>query len=83
MELNDTALLMQSNDYKERFKAEYWQLKIRYERLCAVLNKAWEGCLTFELSCPLDLLGAQKVYMESYLHILEERAEIEGVALDE
>ena len=31
--LNDTILLMSSDDYKDRFKAEYLQLKIRYEKL--------------------------------------------------
>lgn len=30
MELRDTAEMMNSADYKERFKAEYYQLKIRY-----------------------------------------------------
>lgn len=31
--LNETIPFMTSNDYKERFIAEYWQLKIRYEKL--------------------------------------------------
>lgn len=29
-ELKDTIELMNSSDYKDRFKAEYYQLKIRY-----------------------------------------------------
>ena len=33
MELKDTIEMMTSNDYKERFKAEYHQTKIRYEKL--------------------------------------------------
>ena len=33
MELKDTAKGMSSLDYKERFVAEYQQLKIRYEKL--------------------------------------------------
>lgn len=33
MELRDTVEMMNSGDYKERFKAEYHQTKIRYERL--------------------------------------------------
>lgn len=32
-DLNETAELMGSADYKERFRAEYWQTLIRYERL--------------------------------------------------
>lgn len=33
MELKDTIDLMNSSDYKDRFKAEYWQAKIRYDKL--------------------------------------------------
>lgn len=32
MELKDTIKLMTSEDYKERFAAEYLQTKIRYEK---------------------------------------------------
>lgn len=37
--LNDSALLMVSTDYKDRFKAEYFQLKIRLESLKTMLQK--------------------------------------------
>lgn len=30
MNLMNTVDMMKSQDYKERFKAEYWQTKIRY-----------------------------------------------------
>ena len=30
MELKDTIELMTSDDYKDRFRAEYWQTKIRF-----------------------------------------------------
>ena len=33
MELKDTIDLMTSEDYKDRFKAEYYQTKIRYDKL--------------------------------------------------
>lgn len=33
MELKETISMMTSADYKERFKAEYYQTKIRYEKL--------------------------------------------------
>lgn len=32
MELKDTIELMQSSDYKDRFKAEYYQLADRYKK---------------------------------------------------
>ena len=33
MDLRDTIEMMQSEDFRERFKAEYWQTKIRYQKL--------------------------------------------------
>ena len=33
MQLIDTVELMFSNDYKERFRAEYLQLKIQYQHI--------------------------------------------------
>lgn len=33
MELQDTVQMMASCDYKERFKAEYYQVAIRYVKL--------------------------------------------------
>ena len=38
-ELKETVAMMNSADYKERFKAEYHQTKIRYEKLKAFNNK--------------------------------------------
>ena len=46
MELKDTTTLMVSSDYKERFKAKYYQLKIRLEKLKCMLQKLDNGkCL--------------------------------------
>ena len=39
MELKDTVEMMNSSDYKERFKAEYYQTRIRYEKLHSMLIK--------------------------------------------
>ena len=33
MELKNTVDLMLSDDYKDRFKAEYYQLSIRFKKL--------------------------------------------------
>lgn len=81
MELNETIEMMQSNDFKERFRAEYYQLKIRHQKLDEMLRKWAEGKLTFTPKCSRDLLSVQLVYMEWYLRILEKRAEIEGIKL--
>lgn len=81
MKLKDTVEMMNSEDYKERFKAEYWQTKIRYERLRKMLISLEAGTLDFEPTTPTEDLVAQKDYMEGYLEKLELRAEYEGVEL--
>ena len=43
MELMDTVDLMNSADYKERFKAEYLQTKIRYNNLHKMLINILDG----------------------------------------
>lgn len=81
MELKDTAALMESSDYQERYKAEYYQLKVRVEKLAAMLEKYATGTLSFTPSCSYDLLFEQLVYMRGYMRILKERAKVECVAL--
>lgn len=81
IDLNSTTSLMNSEDYKERFKAEYWQTKIRYEKLHRMTIKYEAGTLEFTPSCPLELLKEQKAAMGNYLRCLEVRAEIEHVTL--
>ena len=81
MRLQDTIKMMDNADYNERFKAEYYQLKIRYEGLARLLKGYREGTLNFTPTCSYDLLHAQLVYMEHYLNVLEERSKIENVEL--
>lgn len=82
MELKDTIELMQSSDYKERFKAEYQQTKIRYDGLHKMLVKWDAGKLGFTPACPKALYLEQKRYMGEYLRVLEVRALQEGIDLD-
>lgn len=81
MELKDTVDLMNSEDYNHRFKAEYFQTKIRYDKLHKMLVKRAAGTLDFEPKCSVALLTEQKRYMGEYLRVLETRAEIEGIDL--
>ena len=81
MELKDTIELMNSADYKDRFKAEYMQTKIRYDKLHKMLIKYAAKTLAFTPSCSLALLTEQKTYMGNYLRCLEIRAQIEGIDL--
>ena len=72
---------MNSSDFKDRFKAEYYQLKIRRDGLKEMLKKYKEGTLEFTPNCDYDLLHTQLVYMEGYMVVLETRAEIENIKL--
>lgn len=84
-ELKEKVELMNSEDYKERFVAEYHQVKIRYEKLKNFCNKIEvEEILGKEVTkhdCPLELLREQQKYMGLYLSVLEKRALIENVEL--
>ena len=52
MELKDTAAMMLSEDYKERFRAEYGQLRLRYQKLKSMLDRWDQGMMEFEPTCP-------------------------------
>ena len=93
MELKDTVAPMCSDDYNARFMAEYYQTKIRYEKL-KKFNTKIEAARTMKYTtigehkcpmpnhdCPDTLLRDQQSVMGNYLHILELRAEIEGIEL--
>lgn len=84
--LSKTKSLMTSKIYKRRFVAEYWQTKIRYEKLKTFNNKIelWEDYNVGEApahDCPLSLLKEQQQVMGFYLSILEKRAIIEDIDL--
>lgn len=81
MELKDTIALMQSEDYKERFKAEYYQLKIRREKLMDFLDRWNRGALGFEPDSPFELLDKQLRAMTAYKDMLELRAQRENIEL--
>lgn len=79
--LLDSALLMKSSDFKDRFKAEYYQLKNRMEGLSNMLVKYKEGTLGFTPNCSYEILENQLNVMKQYAEILEERARIEYIEL--
>ena len=79
--LKNTVDLMLSDDYKERFIAEYYQTKIRYDKLHRMIVKMEADTLNFEPKCSILTLRDQALYMGEYLHTLEIRAEIEGIDL--
>lgn len=82
MELNYTVEMMTSTDYKERFKAEYYQLKIRYGKLMKMLKYWDKDELDFTPNCPRGLYTLQVRAMHDYLAVFQARAKIEGIELN-
>lgn len=92
IKLEHLVELMESDNYKDRFCAEYIQLKQRYERLKAFNNKIEAARRTARFDnavaepahdCPDMLRREQQAAMGEYLHLLEVRAVIEDVDLGE
>ena len=83
MELKDTIDMMASEDYRERFRGEFYQLEIRAKKLLAFIRKCedarMEGKEEPRHDCPLSLLRKQFDAMVEYLNTLRKRAVIERV----
>ena len=73
--------LMKSEDYKDRFRAEFYQLEDRIDKLSNMLEIYKAGTLDFTPSCSYELLNSQLKAMNEYLLYLTIRAEIEGIEL--
>ena len=73
--------MMTSEDFKERFKAEYYQLLIRLEGLTSMLIKWENNMLDFEPKCSKETLENQVIFMQGYIDILRLRAKIEEIDL--
>lgn len=82
MELKNTVEMMNSADYKERFKAEYYQVVIRFRKLKAMLDKWDGGTLEFTPTCPRSTYNMQIAAMADYIAVLEARAVMEGIDLE-
>ena len=81
MKLSETVEMMNSTDYKERFRAEYFQLKIRINGLKNMLDKWDKGELNFTPTCPREIYNDQMEYMMNYMTVLTNRAELEHIDL--
>lgn len=79
--LESTVELMLSDDYRDRFRAEYKQLVNRRNKLKKMVKGYNDGSLDFEPDCPIDLLEDQLSVMNAYVEILKKRAKIEGISL--
>lgn len=85
--LNETVEGMTSDNYIDRFIAEYKQTKIRHDNLKAFCDKielaeVYHIGTAPEHNCPLNILREQLRAMKSYLDILDKRAIIEGITIE-
>ena len=81
MNLKETVPMMVSGDYKERFKAELYQLFIRLDSLTSMLIKWENNTLDFDPKCSKETLENQVIFMKGYVDILLLRSRIEGKEL--
>ena len=81
MELKDIVELMNSDDFKERFKAEYYQLLLRLDALKSMLIKWENNMLDFNPKCSKETLENQVIFMQGYKDILRLRAQLEEIEL--
>ena len=81
MNLNETFPMMESADYKERFKAEFYQLLIRLDSLTTMLINWENNKLDFDPKCSKETLENQVIFMKGYVDILLLRAKKEDIEL--
>ena len=82
MELSDTVSLMTSDDWRERFKAEYLQTKIRCKKLESMIRKLNVVTFVYVPESYRDILINQLHIMQTYLNVLKIRASIEDIDVD-
>lgn len=83
MDLKDTVALMNSDDYKDRFKAEYWQLRHRLDKLNDMLKRYDKSELDFVPNTPILWLKQQADAMQNYLDALSVRCDYENIDVSE
>lgn len=79
MKLEDTIDLMLSDNYQDRFLAEFYQIKIRIDGLETMLKKYRNGTLGFTPNCKIETLEEQLRAMIKYENCLVLRAEEENI----
>ena len=69
--------------WQERFIKEYRELRDRTEKLANMLVEYEAGTLPFKPKCEFSVLHEQLIYMKGYLKVLEDRALIENINLED
>lgn len=79
MKLNETVELMNSNDWKDRVKAEYYQIEQRCNNLAKMIIDYKNNELSFSPITPIEILQGQLLNMLMYKAQLEYRCAIECI----
>lgn len=79
MKLSETVELMNSNDWKDRIKAEYYQLEQRCNNLAKFIIAYKNNELSFKPSTPIEIFQGQLLNMLGYKSQLEYRCAIEDI----
>ncbi len=80
--MRNSVAFMLSDDYEDRFIAEYMQLVCRRDKLRAMLRSYHKGVLGFTPKSKINLLYTQLTIMNRYITVLRARAVDEGIDLD-
>jgi len=83
MTLKDTVDMMLSDDYKERLKAEYYQLAIRQARLELRLKELYQLDLDSPIRNTMIPLCEQQYGMSVYMSALRTRMKEAGIDVEE
>lgn len=81
IETKEFAQAMFSDDFKQRFQAEYYQTAIRFNKLVNMLVKLDKCELSFEPKSPRSTFIDQLRGMSIYLSALADRANYEGIEI--
>lgn len=76
--LEDTIDMMLSEDHFDRLLAEYYQVRIRLQKLTKMLDDYDNSNLGFIPDTPIHILKEQLAIMNDYLLILNQRLHIEA-----
>ena len=79
--MRDTIEYMNSTDWKDRLIAEYWQTKIRYQKLNILITKYHAGESDSHILSPINVLTQQRTHMKEYLGCLKYRAKLADIDL--
>ncbi|MBQ8603883.1 MAG: hypothetical protein IJ410_03445 [Oscillospiraceae bacterium] len=82
MELKDTVNLMLSDDWRDRLKAEWLQVKIRHERLIGFIEAADQGKTNYRSEEGRAVLKSQRDMMANYMTVLEWRMKDAGIEFE-